>query len=153
MLHNLCFSFLLGITAVSREIENNAYAKFWGQIRCIMGNVEVAYVVTTVTGIHWEMSVIRQTILFVSVWIQEILTQTWANVPQGVLLLRVRDAATQNKFLSVKNAKVVTTCILIKLSYQFGNVQLFIKWNAQQAHTTIHISLNLLLPSQLFPYE
>ena len=28
-LHNLCFSFLLGITAVPREIENNAYAKFW----------------------------------------------------------------------------------------------------------------------------
>ena len=28
--HNLCFSFLLGITAVPRESENNAYAKFWG---------------------------------------------------------------------------------------------------------------------------
>ena len=28
--HNLCFSFLLGITAVQREIENNAYAKFGG---------------------------------------------------------------------------------------------------------------------------
>ena len=39
----LCFSFLLGITAIPREIENNACAKFWGQIRCIMGNVEVAY--------------------------------------------------------------------------------------------------------------
>ena len=43
ILHNLCFSFLLGITAVPREIENNAYAKFWGQIRCIMGSVEVTY--------------------------------------------------------------------------------------------------------------
>ena len=30
ILHNLWFSFLLGITAVPREIENNAYAKFWG---------------------------------------------------------------------------------------------------------------------------
>ena len=30
ILHNLCFSFLLGITAVPREIENNTYAKFWG---------------------------------------------------------------------------------------------------------------------------
>jgi len=30
ILHNLCFSFLLGITAVLREIENNAYAKFCG---------------------------------------------------------------------------------------------------------------------------
>ena len=29
ILHNLCFSFLLGITAVPRETENNAYAKFW----------------------------------------------------------------------------------------------------------------------------
>ena len=30
ILPNLCFSFLLGITAVPREIENKAYAKFWG---------------------------------------------------------------------------------------------------------------------------
>ena len=30
ILHNLCFSFLLGTTAVPREIENNAYAKFGG---------------------------------------------------------------------------------------------------------------------------
>ena len=30
ILHNLCFSFLLGITAVLREIENDAYVKFWG---------------------------------------------------------------------------------------------------------------------------
>ena len=29
-LHNLCCSFLLGITAVPRENENNAYATFWG---------------------------------------------------------------------------------------------------------------------------
>ena len=43
ILHNLCFSLLLGITAFSREIENSAYAKFWEQVRCIMGIVEVAY--------------------------------------------------------------------------------------------------------------
>ena len=30
MVHNLCFSFLLDITAVPGEIENNAYAKFLG---------------------------------------------------------------------------------------------------------------------------
>ena len=30
ILRNLCFSFLLGITAVPREIESNAYAKFCG---------------------------------------------------------------------------------------------------------------------------
>ena len=31
ILHNLCFLFLLGITAVPREIESNAYAKYWGE--------------------------------------------------------------------------------------------------------------------------
>ena len=30
ILHNLCFSFLLVITAVPREIENSAHAKFGG---------------------------------------------------------------------------------------------------------------------------
>ena len=30
ILHSLCFSFLLSITAVPREIENNAHAKFYG---------------------------------------------------------------------------------------------------------------------------
>ena len=43
VLHDVCVSLLLGTTVVPREIENNAYAKFWGQIRCIMGNVQVAY--------------------------------------------------------------------------------------------------------------
>ena len=50
ILHNLCFSLLLDITAIPREIENNACAKFegagWGgggQIRHIMGNVQVVY--------------------------------------------------------------------------------------------------------------
>ena len=47
ILHNLCISFLLCITAVPRETEHNAYAKCLlgvggGQIRCIMGNVEMA---------------------------------------------------------------------------------------------------------------
>ena len=51
ILHNLCFSFSLGITAAPREIENNiCLCKIWvgsgggggWQIRCIMGNVEVA---------------------------------------------------------------------------------------------------------------
>ena len=41
--HNLCFSFVSGITGVPRETEKSAYAKFGGQIRCIMGNVGVAY--------------------------------------------------------------------------------------------------------------
>ena len=47
ILQNLCFSFLLGITAVPGEIENNAYAKFWGKIRCIMADVQVAYTAFT----------------------------------------------------------------------------------------------------------
>ena len=34
ILHNLCFSFLLSITAISREIENNAQVKFEGLVRC-----------------------------------------------------------------------------------------------------------------------
>ena len=37
ILHNLCFSFLLGFTAVTRKIESSNYAKFGGQITCIMG--------------------------------------------------------------------------------------------------------------------
>ena len=37
ILHNLCFLFLLGVTAVPREIENNAYAKFWGANRVHFG--------------------------------------------------------------------------------------------------------------------
>ena len=41
ILHKLCFSFLLGITAVRREIENNAYAKFWAANK--VGDVQVAY--------------------------------------------------------------------------------------------------------------
>ena len=48
ILHNLCFSFLLGITAVPRKIQNNAYAKFLGEIRCIMGEVQATY------GILWQ---------------------------------------------------------------------------------------------------
>ena len=43
ILHSLCFSFLLGITAVPREIENNAYAKFWGANKVpYVENVEMA---------------------------------------------------------------------------------------------------------------
>ena len=39
ILHNLsgCFSFLVDITAVPREIENNAYAKFWGEKKAHYG--------------------------------------------------------------------------------------------------------------------
>ena len=43
ILHNLCFSFLLGFTAVPREIENKGCAKFWGVKKWIMGDVQVAY--------------------------------------------------------------------------------------------------------------
>ena len=30
ILHNHCFQFLMGITVVAKEIEDNGYAKFWG---------------------------------------------------------------------------------------------------------------------------
>ena len=40
ILHNLCSSFLLGITAVQREIQNNAYAKFWGANKVHYGKCE-----------------------------------------------------------------------------------------------------------------
>ena len=43
ILHNLCFSFFLGITAVPREIENNASAKFWGVSKVLKEDVQVAY--------------------------------------------------------------------------------------------------------------
>ena len=43
VLHNLCFSFLLSITAVSGETENNAYANLGGgQTRSLFGDVQVA---------------------------------------------------------------------------------------------------------------
>ena len=48
ILHNLCFPFLLGITVVPRETEDNAHQCnfffFWGgggQTKCIMGDVEM----------------------------------------------------------------------------------------------------------------
>ena len=46
------FSWLLGITAVSKEIENNAYAKFWGAKKVHYGKCGSGDVITTVTGIH-----------------------------------------------------------------------------------------------------
>ena len=42
ILHKPCFSFFLGITAVPREIETMLMRNFVGQIRCVMGDVEVA---------------------------------------------------------------------------------------------------------------
>ena len=33
-LHNYCFQFLLGITVVLREIEDNGYAKFSDKVHC-----------------------------------------------------------------------------------------------------------------------
>ena len=43
ILHNLCFSFLLGITAVPREIEKMLMQNFGVQMRCMMGDVQVPY--------------------------------------------------------------------------------------------------------------
>ena len=40
ILHNLCFLFLMGITAVPREIENSAYANFLGANKVHYGKCE-----------------------------------------------------------------------------------------------------------------
>ena len=40
-MHNFYFKFL-GIAVAPREIEDNAYVNFWGQTRCIMGDVQMA---------------------------------------------------------------------------------------------------------------
>ena len=49
----LILSPIVGMTAVSKEIEKTMLMQnFGGQTRCIMGNVEVAYVITKGTGIH-----------------------------------------------------------------------------------------------------
>ena len=137
ILHYLCFSFLLGITAVSREIENNAYAKFWGANKVHYGKCG--------SGVCQNN---RNRDSLVNVCHSEN-----CNICICMNTGDIKGFATlQNKLPPVKSAKVVTTCTLIKLSYQFGIFQPFIKENAQRAHTTIHISLNLLLPSQLSPY-
>ena len=47
ILHNLCFSFLLSITAISREIENNAYVKFEGLVRCKLWEMW--------SGVSWDV--------------------------------------------------------------------------------------------------
>ena len=41
----ITFVFHVSFTAVPKEIENNAYAKFGGQIRYIMGYIQVAYAI------------------------------------------------------------------------------------------------------------
>ena len=38
---NHCFQFLVGITVVPREIENNGYVKFWGLNRVNYGLCEI----------------------------------------------------------------------------------------------------------------
>ena len=42
ILRKHCFQFLLGRLQYPGEMKNKGYAKFGGQIICIMGNVEVA---------------------------------------------------------------------------------------------------------------
>ena len=42
ILHNFCLELLRGISVVPREIEDNAFEKFGGQTRCIMGDLQMA---------------------------------------------------------------------------------------------------------------
>ena len=51
ILHNLCFSFLLGITAVRKEIDDNVYAQFWGQTGCILGWDKIIYLMSNTHGV------------------------------------------------------------------------------------------------------
>ena len=55
ILHTLCFSFILGITAVPREIENYAYAKFLEankvHSRCASGELRLFASLTLEQGI------------------------------------------------------------------------------------------------------
>ena len=44
ILHNLCFSLLLGITAFQGKLKTMLVQNFGEQKRCIMGDVQVAYV-------------------------------------------------------------------------------------------------------------
>ena len=46
-----CFSFLLDITAVPRQIENNAYAKFWGTNKVHYGG--------SASGVYWRRSFVH----------------------------------------------------------------------------------------------
>ena len=43
ILYNLCFSFLQGITAAQEKLKTTLMRNFGEQIRCIMGNIGVAY--------------------------------------------------------------------------------------------------------------
>ena len=43
ILHNLCVSFLLGLQLFQEKLQKKLMQKFWGQIKCIMGDVQVAY--------------------------------------------------------------------------------------------------------------
>jgi len=58
ILHKLCLPFLLGITVVPREPEDNAYAKVWGQTRCIMRDVEMANRSGDYTAGHWSFDIV-----------------------------------------------------------------------------------------------
>ena len=46
-----CFLFLLDITAVPRQIENNAYAKFWGTNKVHYGG--------SASGVYWRRSFVH----------------------------------------------------------------------------------------------
>ena len=66
VLHNLCFSFLLGITAIQREIENNAYAKCSGLNkvhygRCASGELYCFFVFKLLS--HYGFSACKRYIL------------------------------------------------------------------------------------------
>ena len=52
ILHNLCFSFLVGFTAFPGETENNAYAKFWGTNKVHYGRCASSVLVTEMKNVE-----------------------------------------------------------------------------------------------------
>ena len=60
ILHNHCFQFPLGITVIPREIEDNAYAKFWGVHRVHYGlgeNGQYQLLIHPMTGQLWRFEI------------------------------------------------------------------------------------------------
>ena len=128
ILHYLCFSFLLGITAASREIENKAHAKFWGANKVHYGefgsgvchnNRNRDSLVNVCHSENYNICICMNT--------GDINSDLSKRPPRRPTVKGFATLQLKIKLPPVKSAKVVTTCTIIKLSYQFGIFQPFIK--------------------------
>ena len=57
ILHEHCFQFLLGLTLVPKENENNAYANLGGQTKSIMVFFELAYCRTAIVRLKRNVGI------------------------------------------------------------------------------------------------